>query len=387
MTSMISVKARLSSEDGSSDMPASPLPSAVSSSDLSLSDHESTSHTSGSKTRSLLPGKAGEISPSSTCRQRKMSAAVVTTPDAKHDYVEGRPKLIMPNLGILGRSATKGRKLGLPLKPKPTLHRSSTETIDRRFAALTMQPPPLRLEAWAEPPACNYNVRGPDYLRNKKKVPSESSAFKLLTVDMIKVDAPNFKGICAQPNERIQKALRREQETGEKELPEFIFAVNLCVPGSSYYHMVAYYGCDDINMITNKDTPFGRVAEPFFFGESDDYRNKTFKLIPHIVEGNYIVRKAVGSKPTLLGTRLKQHYIRTDRYFEIIIDIGSSPVAQRIVKLALGYAKTLVVDMMFVLEGKQEDMLPERIAGGMRIKNVDFKKKDGQRVLEKVCSA
>jgi hypothetical protein len=375
MTSVISVKTRtMSSEDVSSDVdrPASPLPSA--SSDPTLSDQESQS---GSNTSSLLPGKAGEVSPSSTCRQRKMSAAVVTTPEAKHGLSEGRPKLLIP---FLGRSATKGRNPALP-KAKPSLLRSSTETIDRRFASLTMNPPPLRLEAWAEPPASAYNVRGPDYLKNKKKVPSESSAFKLLTVDLIKVDAPNFEGLCAQPNERIQKALRREQETGEKELPEFIFAVNLCVPGASYYHMVAYYGCDDINMIKSKDTPFGRVAEPFFFGESDDYRNKTFKLIPHIVEGNYIVRKAVGSKPTLLGTRLKQHYIRTERYFEIIIDIGSSPVAQRIVKLALGYAKTLTVDMMFVLEGKQEDMLPERIAGGLRIKNVDFKKKDGQRVL------
>jgi hypothetical protein len=370
MTSVISVKTRtMSSEDASSDRPASPLPSTS-----SLSDQESLSE---SNTRSLLPRKAGEVSPSSICRQRKMSAAVVTTPEAKHGLSEGRPKLLIP---FLGRSATKGRIPGLP-KAKPSLLRSSTVTIDRRFASLTMNPPPLRLEAWAEPPASAYSVRGPDYLKDRKKVPSESSAFKLLTVDLIKVDAPNFEGLCAQPNERIQKALRGEQETGEKELPEFIFAVNLCVPGASYYHMVAYYGCDDINMIKSKDTPFGRVAEPFFFGESDDYRNKTFKLIPHIVEGNYIVRKAVGSKPTLLGTRLKQHYIRTERYFEIIIDIGSSPVAQRIVKLALGYAKTLSVDMMFVLEGKQEDMLPERIAGGLRIKNVDFKKKDGQRLL------
>jgi hypothetical protein len=381
MTSVVSVKA-ISSEDepSSNDIPAAPLTSADPLSDLSdkVPDQESNSNSNGSNS-GLPPGLAGEISPSSTCRQRKISAAVVTTPDAKHGLAEGRPRLVMPNLGI--RSAMKARKqTGLPQKPKPSLRRSSTETIDRRFAALMMHPPPLRLEAWAEPPAVNYNVRGPDYLKNNKKVPSEPSAFKLLTVDLVKVDAPNFEGICAQPNERIQRALRHEQESGEKELPEFIFAVNLCVPGASYYHMVAYFGVDDINMIKNKDTPFGRVAEPFFFGESDEYRDKTFKLIPHIVEGNYVVRKAVGSKPTILGTRLKQHYIRTDRYLELIVDIGSSPVAQRIVKLALGYAKTLVVDMMFVLEGKEEDTLPERVAGGFRIKNIDFKKKDGQRV-------
>jgi hypothetical protein len=358
----------------------SPLPLTVSSSDLS-SDQESS--TSSQRSLPLPPGQAGEISPSAVCRQRKISTAVVTNPDAKHDYVtKGRPRFLIPTLG---RPANKGRNnaapaTDLPPLKKSLLRRTCTETIDPRFTKLTMDPPSLRLDAWSEPPAANYKVRGPDYLTNNVKVPSETSAFKLLTVDLVKVDAPNMKGLCAHPGERIQKALRREQETGEKELPDFIFAVNLCVPGTSYYHMVAYYGVDDINVIKNKDTAFGRVAEPFFFGESDEFRDKTFKLIPHIVEGNYVVRKAVGTKPTLLGLRLKQKYIRTDRYCEVIVDIGSNSVANRIVKLALGVAKNLVVDMMFVLEGKQEDTLPERIAGGLRMTNIDFKKKDGQRV-------
>ena len=70
---------------------------------------------------------------------------------------------------------------------------------------------------------------------------------------------------------------------------------------------------------------------------------------------------------------------------QIIDDIiDSNNVAQRIVKLALGYAKSLTVDMMFLLEGTTESTLPEQILGGVRIKNVDFKKKDGERVLGSV---
>jgi len=65
---------------------------------------------------------------------------------------------------------------------------------------------------------------------------------------------------------------------------------------------------------------------------------------------------------------------------EIVVDIGSDCVAQRIVRLALGYAKNLTVDMMFLLEGNTEETLPERILGGVRVKNVDFKYKDGQRI-------
>ena len=61
------------------------------------------------------------------------------------------------------------------------------------------------------------------------------------------------------------------------------------------------------------------------------------------------------------------------------MDIGSEKMASRIVKLAQGYAKSLVVDMMFVLEGTDESTLPERIMGGARVSNLDFKQKDGQR--------
>jgi hypothetical protein len=103
-------------------------------------------------------------------------------------------------------------------------------------------------------------------------------------------------------------------------------------------------------------------------------------LIPRIVQGNVVVRKAVGSQPSILGNKLKQHYIRNERFFEIVVDIGSNKVAQRIVRLAQGYAKALQVDMMFLLEGTDEATLPERILGGVRVTNLDFKLKDGQRL-------
>jgi hypothetical protein len=182
----------------------------------------------------------------------------------------------------------------------------------------------------------------------------------------------------------VQQALQREQTTGVNELPPFIFAMNLVIPGASIYHQISYFAIDDMAEIEQGTTPFGRLMNKFMFGESDDFRDKTFKLIPRIVEGNFVVRKAVGSKPSILGKKLKQHYVRGPCYFEIIIDIASDPVAQRIVKLALGYAKTLVVDMMFVLEGATEDTLPERIFGGVRVKFLDFRDKDGKRMVQPI---
>lgn len=244
-----------------------------------------------------------------------------------------------------------------------------------------MNPSPLRLEAWTEPAAQTYKVRGTNYLNDRVKQPSDQSAFRLLTVDLVQCEQPIYTGMCAHPSERVQQALKREAETGKKELPEFVFAVNLCIPASKTYHQVSYFGVDNFDEIEHQTTPFGRLMNQFIFGESDEFRNQTFKMIPKIVEGNYIVRKAVGSKPSIMGRKIKQYYVRGPNYFEIIIDIASDAVAQRIVKLCLGYTKTIQVDMMFLLEAASQQYLPERVFGGVRLKNIDFKEKDGKRVV------
>jgi Protein ENHANCED DISEASE RESISTANCE 2, C-terminal len=284
-----------------------------------------------------------------------------------------------------------------PPRSISSLFRSSTVSNQTSYVDAANDPPPLRIDAWSEAFAHNFMVRGETYLHDSKKIPSQPSLFQLFTVDLVRSDSPNFQGICSHPSERIQSALKLEKESGQRQLPPFIFAVNLCVPAStggggtptkgvkgkstSCYHLVAYFGIEDVAMITTNcgATALGRLCNKFFFGSSDKFRDQTFKLIPRIADGNYIVRKAVGSKPSILGKKLKQHYVRSDRFMELIVDIGSDSVATRIVKLALGYAKSLTVDMMFLLEGATDDTLPERILGGVRVKNIDFKNKDGQR--------
>ena len=40
----------------------------------------------------------------------------------------------------------------------------------------------------------------------------------------------------------------------------------------------------DLQSKIEEDTPFGRIARPFFFGNDDDFRNNRFKLIPKVIE-------------------------------------------------------------------------------------------------------
>lgn len=80
-----------------------------------------------------------------------------------------------------------------------------------------------------------------------------------------------------------------------------------------------------------------------------DRRNR-FKLIPKIIEGNMVIKLAVKDTPTLLGNKIKNYYYKGENYFELDVDAGSSSVARNIIGLAIGYAKSIVVDMGFCLQ-------------------------------------
>jgi len=337
-----------------------------SSSSLSTLDQEGITIANSSSEVSLP--KAGRVSPSIICQPRRHSTAIAKSADSKHPFLMGRTAMVVSSEPSMQSQSEESRKVSSRKVPK--------EWTCTQFRN---EPSPLRQDAWCEPKASSFQVRGKNYLLDRKKFPSEEAAFKLLAVDMVQSEGTICEGLCGHPNERVQRAIRREKETGVPQLPPFIFAVNLSIPGTQTYHLISYYGVENIDEIEQEKTPFGRLMKKFIFGNSDEFRNETFKLIPRIVEGNYIVRSAVGSKPSIIGKKIKQHYILGERYFEIVVDISSDSIAQRIVKLALGFGKSLVTDIMYVLEGKDEETLPERIFGGLQLRRIDLENRDGRR--------
>jgi hypothetical protein len=255
--------------------------------------------------------------------------------------------------------------------------RCESHTIEK-FSYIGNHPKPLAPKRWAEPDPNSFIVRGPKYKDDGVKINAGASIGHLIAVDVVRVDKPMLTGMSVHPTERIQLALQREKEMKAKgqhsdAAPPFTFVVNIVIPGMQCFHAVFYFAVDDMSTIDGSDdTPSSRLCQKFIFGESDEFRDETFKLIPRIVEGNFIVRKAVGSTPAIMGTRLKQYYVRTDRFMELILDCGSSQVAEGVLKLSLGYAKTLVVDMGFLLEAVEGEHLPERIFGCVRVKYPSF---------------
>ncbi|RLN97107.1 hypothetical protein BBJ28_00011537 [Nothophytophthora sp. Chile5] len=220
---------------------------------------------------------------------------------------------------------------------------------------------------WAEPDGAAVMVRGPDYLTDRRKIPSQAPAFRLMGVDLFE-SSEAVEHIASRPDNAVQRELKRHAEQGT-EMP-FTFVINFVVPGNPRINMVLYYQAPHPSVLAD-GSPFAELMADFLEG-SDEFRNERFKLIPCIVEGSFIVRQAVGSTPALIGKKLRQPYFRGTQYFELDVDIGSSAVANRVVGLVSGYTKKLVIDMGFVLEGQSPDELPERLMGSVRLVHIDL---------------
>eukprot|EP00606_Chrysophyceae_sp_TOSAG23-5_P001080 GSChrysophyteH2.ASY1.ANO1.1457.1 assembled CDS len=220
-------------------------------------------------------------------------------------------------------------------------------------------------EMWGEPDASSFKVRGPDYLKSSAKIVSPPSLFKLIALDLFDT-GETMKNICAHPRNRVCQALKRGEKT-------FVFVMNIMIPGPPYLSFVAYWEAD--RELLEADTPFGRIARLFFFGNDNDFRNNRFKLIPKIVAGNFIVKQAVPQNtPTLLGNKLNQYYYKGDNYFELDVDVGSSAVAKYTVGIAQSYSKTMHCDMGLCLQGNDANELPEVLFGGCSAINLDTSK-------------
>lgn len=212
-------------------------------------------------------------------------------------------------------------------------------------------PPTCPKHMVAEPSGRTFSLRDVTYLVDRVKAPSEDSVFKLCCVDIFN-SFEKTVDICSRSDNRVAMSRKRGDDT-------WYFVMNIMVPlkKKKTFSFVVYWEGDREKV--DEDSPFGRIARPFFNNDDDNYRNSRFKLIPRVVQGPYVVRMAVGEKPALLGNKLTQHYTRGDNYFEIDIDVSSSVIANNTVGMCLSSSRSIRVDMGITLQGETEEELPE----------------------------
>ncbi|XP_074364798.1 protein ENHANCED DISEASE RESISTANCE 2-like isoform X2 [Apium graveolens] len=208
-------------------------------------------------------------------------------------------------------------------------------------------------DCWSSPNGSGFMIRGKTYKKDNSKIAGGDPLLKLIAVDWIKIDNP-VNNIALHPSSLVQS------EAGKK-LP-FVLVFNLQVPARPNYSLVLYYAAE---RPVKENSLLGR-----FVDGSDAFRDSRFKLIPSIIEGYWMVKRAVGTKACLLGKAVTCIYLRQDNFLEIDVDIGSSSVARSVIGLVLGYVTSLIVDLAILIEGQEEEELPEYILGTVRLSHV-----------------
>lgn len=208
-------------------------------------------------------------------------------------------------------------------------------------------------DCWTSPDGAGFKIRGKTYLKDNNKIAGGEPLLKLIAVDWFKSDS------CIN-NIALHSSCLVQSDAGKK-LP-FVLVVNLQVPAKPNYSLVLYFAA---NRPVNGSSLLGQ-----FVDGTDLFRDSRFKLIPSIKEGYWMVKRAVGTKACLLGKAVTCKYLRQDNFLEIDVDIGSSSVARSIIGLVLGYVTSIVVDLAILIEGREENELPEYILGTVRLNRV-----------------
>ena len=253
--------------------------------------------------------------------------------------------------------------------------------------------PPLsetvKLNVFSDPDATAFQVRGPDYFNDKVKVASTPSVFKLAGLDLFLADE-KIVHVAKRSDLFVQQLHQACQKRREK-LP-FVFVLNFTLPWGNF---IAYFLAPNMAPTPLIGEPkFDKMLSAFINGD-DEYRNSRWKLIPRMVEGNWVVKKAIGENtPAIIGKKLTHSYYKgpNNSYFEITCDVNSSKVGKAILGAVAAYtkkvllfgrrffvllltlvvlAKQVVIDLMFCIEPQEQEELPERILAGIRFHNLD----------------
>lgn len=220
---------------------------------------------------------------------------------------------------------------------------------------------------WDDPGAAGFKVRGPTYLKDKKKILAGPPKFDLDWVYLVKLKSP-MKDIG-----KFLPALRTSPD-------EFTFIVQIMIPGPPHMSLVVGWhrtnGGDRSS--TGREASEPEQVDPFdlsvmrFIRGNDETRNSLFKLIPSVLDGSWITRQSVGHTPVIMGRKLKQTYHSGQGYFEVDIDVASSRTASAVVGMVSGATRSLTVDLAILFEGKREEELPESLLGTVRLDHVDL---------------
>jgi len=226
---------------------------------------------------------------------------------------------------------------------------------------------------WDHGNAKDFSVRGAKYLADGVKVPSAPEIFEVVSVDLCQVQNPDgIKHVSLAPGGAVQ-ALRRAGDM------RFFFVVNWRFPPTQLCCVFAA-PTGTVWPPTATGDPQTELFKRFINEMSDQERNESFKIVPWVKEGPWLVKTALGKSPTptVIGKKLTIDYYHVPGdHFEVSVDIYSSMAARNILGLVQGAAKKLIIEMSLVIEGKTPEDLPERVLASFKVLHGDLSRLRG----------
>lgn len=216
---------------------------------------------------------------------------------------------------------------------------------------------------WYQPDTFGVHIRSKTYLSKSEKVPNGAPPLLALThFDFFQIK-DRVDDVGGHKNCWLNRACPAEFRDRN------FLIINIQVTTMNV-HLVQYFifnekgstGCERVD----------RMWEEFVRG-SDEFRDQRLKMIPIIVEGPYLVRKSVPTKPCIIGTKVKNRYFRGTNYFEIDIETDSSYIARGVLYLIQNYSN-YSVNLIWLLEAVELKELPERILAAAHLGYPEYQK-------------
>lgn len=212
------------------------------------------------------------------------------------------------------------------------------------------------ITCWSRPSHELFKVRSKTYLADRVKTSSAPAIFHCRGVDIWITDNAE-RNIAKHPS-----------VLGGKLGDEDTFIVNFLLPFANF---VAYFSVPPLEQMPPH---VSSVWSKFIKGDQQ-YRDRKLKMLPIVMDGPWIVQKAVGpgTAPAMLGRDLPLQYYFSEPtatkkgVYEVDIHVASSRIARGILNVVKGHIKTLSLAFAFIIEASEEADLPEQVLATFQV--------------------
>ena len=226
------------------------------------------------------------------------------------------------------------------------------------------------LNCYRQADASLFSVRSKQYMDDKRKVPAGESMLDLVGCDTFTTEHKE-ESVSAWQDSVLQRVQRNAVKAGQRAPRMLVIRFVLPGHGERYITHAMYFAEKDWTPESNQDRMYERMLEHFMTGESTKFRAGRLKMLPVVVAGPWVVKQAVG-KPALICKKVDTSCVVGEGYLELTLDVSTSTVARKVLQMITSFAKELVIDLAFVIEGRSEKELPERVLGSVRVQYVDM---------------